>query len=261
MHKTRRRWAIVLVAVWRSSRRHVATTTKTTTANSSSTSSSSSSAAGASIDYSKLDRHAERLGLQLPGRVRPEGHDRVRREGPSGVTLNYTKTGSAAGKTDLANQVVQFAGTDSTDQGRRQGRPSRAASSCTSRPSAAPITVSFNLAGVDKLKLSRDDARRDLRRARSRRGTTRRSRPTTPVPAAVHADRRRAPLRRLGHDEQLHQVPEGGRARRLDARFGRHRQLAGHDPGRREEQRRGLAHQATDGAIGYVDLADAVKAA
>ena len=73
----------------------------------------------------------------------------------SGVTVNYTKSGSGAGKTDLQNQVVQFAGTDSTIKD--EDKPKFKGGEVLYFPTvAAPITVSFNVAGVDKLSLSPD---------------------------------------------------------------------------------------------------------
>jgi phosphate transport system substrate-binding protein len=70
----------------------------------------------------------------------------------SDVTVNYTKSGSSAGKQDLANQVVQFAGTDSLIKD--EDLPSFKGGDVLYFPIvAAPITISYNLPGVD-LKLS-----------------------------------------------------------------------------------------------------------
>jgi ABC-type phosphate transport system substrate-binding protein len=71
----------------------------------------------------------------------------------SGVTVNYAGGGSGKGKTDLQTKTVDFAGTDSTvkpaDLASYQG------GSILYFPTvAAPITVSFNVSGVDALKLS-----------------------------------------------------------------------------------------------------------
>lgn len=54
-------------------------------------------------------------------------------------------------------------------------------------------------------------------------------------------------------------LKSGGRGH-LEARLGRHGELAGRHPGRGEELGRRPADQPTAGAIGYVDLADAAKA-
>ena len=142
-----------------------------------------------------------------------------------GVTVNYGGGGSGKGKTDLAGKMVDFAGTDSLIKPRRS-RPTRAAPILYFPTVAAPITVSYNLRGVDELKLSADDARRDLSSTDhdvERPGHRRRQPRRHP---AEHGDHGRAPLRRLGHHQQLHQVPDAGRrADGLDPGHRRHRQL------------------------------------
>ena len=80
-----------------------------------------------------------------------------------GVTVNYAGGGSGKGKTDLQTKTVDFAGTDSlvkaADVPKYQG------GSILYFPTvAAPITVSYNVSGVDKLQLERADDREDLRR-------------------------------------------------------------------------------------------------
>jgi phosphate transport system substrate-binding protein len=71
----------------------------------------------------------------------------------SGVTINYNSVGSGQGKTDLANQVTDFAGSDSlvkdADKATFKG------GAFLYFPIAAgPITVSYNVKGIDKLALS-----------------------------------------------------------------------------------------------------------
>ncbi len=71
----------------------------------------------------------------------------------SNVTVNYAGGGSGKGKTDLAGQVVEWAGSDS---------PIAAGTESTFKGGtvlyfptvAAPITVSYNLSSVKSLKLS-----------------------------------------------------------------------------------------------------------
>jgi phosphate transport system substrate-binding protein len=70
-----------------------------------------------------------------------------------GIKVNYAGGGSGKGKTDLQTKTVDFAGTDSlvkdTDLPKYQG------GTILYFPTvAAPITVSYNLSGVDALKLS-----------------------------------------------------------------------------------------------------------
>jgi phosphate transport system substrate-binding protein len=71
----------------------------------------------------------------------------------SGINITYSGGGSGKGQTDLASKLVDFAGTDSpiadTDLPKYGG-----ASSILYFPiAAAPITLSYNLSGVDKLTL------------------------------------------------------------------------------------------------------------
>ena len=83
---------------------------------------------------------------------------------------------------------------------------------------AAPITVSYNLPGVDDLQLDAGTLGGIFDRKITKwndagdRGRQPRRRP------AGHRHHGRAPLGRLRHDEQLHQVPRGRGARHLDAR-------------------------------------------
>ena len=71
----------------------------------------------------------------------------------SNITVNYGGGGSGQGKTDLQKKNVQFAGSDSlpkpADLSLYQG------GKVLYFPTvAAPITVSYKLSGVDKLRLS-----------------------------------------------------------------------------------------------------------
>jgi phosphate transport system substrate-binding protein len=71
----------------------------------------------------------------------------------SGATINYQGKGSGAGQTDLANQVVQFAGSDVPVPAASQS--SFKGGSILYFPTVlGPITVSYNLSGVSSLKLS-----------------------------------------------------------------------------------------------------------
>jgi phosphate transport system substrate-binding protein len=131
---------------------------KTTTAASggsqSSSSSSSSGAKGANIDYSTLTGTLNGSGSSFQDAFDQKAKTEFAKVA-SGVTVNYTKSGSSAGKQDLANQVVQFAGTDSLIKD--ADKPTFKGGEVLYFPTVgAPITVSFNVSGVDKLKLSPD---------------------------------------------------------------------------------------------------------
>jgi phosphate transport system substrate-binding protein len=71
----------------------------------------------------------------------------------SGITVNYDSVGSGTGRTDLASNVVQFAGSDSPI-------PSSEQSSFKGKTVLyfpvviGPITLSYNLTGVSNLKLT-----------------------------------------------------------------------------------------------------------
>jgi phosphate transport system substrate-binding protein len=69
------------------------------------------------------------------------------------VTINYQGNGSGQGRTDFVNGVVDFAGTDAAYKSTDPQPPKPFFYFPTV---VAPITVSYNLSGVSKLKLSGD---------------------------------------------------------------------------------------------------------
>jgi phosphate transport system substrate-binding protein len=69
----------------------------------------------------------------------------------SGVTINYNSVGSGSGKKEFGSGLTDFAGTDSLV---KEGDGPAAGSFLYVPTVAAPITVSFNISGVDKLQLS-----------------------------------------------------------------------------------------------------------
>ncbi len=76
-------------------------------------------------------------------------------EAHSGVVINYAGGGSGKGRTDLAGQIVDFAGTDALPK--PADLPTYKGGPLLYFPTvAAPITVSYNLSGVDNLQLSAD---------------------------------------------------------------------------------------------------------
>ena len=69
------------------------------------------------------------------------------------ITVTYKGVGSGQGKTDLSTKDVDFAGSDSTIK--EADLPSFQGGKVLYFPTvAAPITVSFNVSGLDKLQLS-----------------------------------------------------------------------------------------------------------
>jgi phosphate transport system substrate-binding protein len=74
-------------------------------------------------------------------------------EQASNLTINYNGVGSGQGKTDLANKVVDFAGTDSLVKPEDASKYTAGGGVLYFPLVAAPITVSYNVSGVDDLKL------------------------------------------------------------------------------------------------------------
>ena len=119
------------------------------------------------------------------------------------VKINYGGGGSGKGRQDLADMVVDFAGTDA---------PYKEADLAKVKGGEVlyfpillgPITVSYNVQGVDKLQLSAETHRQDLpaRHQEVERQGDRRRQPGRE--AARRRHRRRPPRRRLGHHPELH---------------------------------------------------------
>src|SRR4051794_11941595 len=73
----------------------------------------------------------------------------------SGVTINVNGGGSGKGRQDLADQVVDFAAADGLPKA--SDLPGYKGGALLYFPTvAAPITLSYNVSGVDKLKLDAD---------------------------------------------------------------------------------------------------------
>src|SRR5258705_7403389 len=155
MRRTRRTFAVgVMVALAVVAAACSSDDKKTTTGAGSNTSSSSSSATGIDIDYAKLTGTLNGSGSSFQDAFEQKAKAEFGKSA-SGVTVNYTKSGSGAGKTDLANQVVQYAGTDSLIKD--ADKPTFKGGDVLYFPIVGgPITVSFNVSGVDKLQLSAD---------------------------------------------------------------------------------------------------------
>ena len=102
------------------------------------------------------------------------------------MNFSYDPVGSGGGREQFLAGGVDFAGSDSalnddelTKAKDRCGEPG-----VFELPDyISAIAVVYNLDGVDKLQPLAGHHRRHLQRARSRRGTTRRSPPTTRTPS------------------------------------------------------------------------------
>jgi len=123
---------------------------KTTASSSSSTGGSSSSTAGLNIDYTKLSGSITGGGSSFQDTFDQAVVTKFK-TAASGLTVTYTKSSSGKGISDLATATIDFGGTD---------RPVKDAEKATFTGGdflyfptvAAPITVSYNLSGVDKTK-------------------------------------------------------------------------------------------------------------
>ena len=118
------------------------------------TGTSTGDTSGSSYDYASLSGTLNGSGATFPKAFYEDAIASFA-DVASGVTVNYGGGGSGKGKTDLATQVVQWAGTDSTIKD--ADLPTFQGGTVLYFPTvAAPITVSYNLTGVDKLQLSAD---------------------------------------------------------------------------------------------------------
>ncbi|MEY2454423.1 MAG: phosphate transport system substrate-binding protein [Acidimicrobiaceae bacterium] len=153
MHKRRRVWALGLLTAL-AVIGAACSDDKTTTSATGSSFSGPASVKGASVDYGKLTGTLNGSGSSFQDAFDQKAKSAFAKTA-SGVTVNYTKSGSSAGKQDLANQVVQFAGTDSLIKD--ADKPTFKGGDVLYFPTVgAPITVSYNVNGVDKLQLSAD---------------------------------------------------------------------------------------------------------
>jgi phosphate transport system substrate-binding protein len=150
MHKTRRVWAIPMVAALAILGAACSSDKTTATTNSSPTGSSSSSVAGLTIDYTKLSGSITGGGSSFQDTYDQAVITQFKTKA-TGLTVTYTKSGSGKGISDLATAVIDFGGTD---------RPVKDTEKATFTGGdflyfptvAAPITVSYNQSGVDKTK-------------------------------------------------------------------------------------------------------------
>ncbi len=123
-----------------------------TSSSSSTGGSASSSSSGTSVDYASLKGTLNGSGSSFQDALEQAAITQFKAKAPD-VAVSYTKSGSSAGKQDLQNGVVQFAGTDSLIKD--ADKPKFKGGEVLYFPLAsAPITVSFHLNGVSALQLS-----------------------------------------------------------------------------------------------------------
>lgn len=110
--------------------------------------------AGSTFDYASLSATINGSGSSFQDTLQQTVKGEFAKVA-TGATVNYAKSGSSAGKTDLQTKTVQFAGTDSLIKD--EDKEKFAGGEVLYFPiAAAPITVSYNAPGVDGLKLTAD---------------------------------------------------------------------------------------------------------
>jgi phosphate transport system substrate-binding protein len=116
------------------------------------TGSSTSKAGGSTFDYAGLSGTLNGSGSTFQKAFDEDAIAAFKDVAP-GVTVNYAGGGSGKGKSDLASQVTQWAGSDSAVKD--ADLPTFKGGPILYFPTvAAPVTLSYNLSGVDKLRLS-----------------------------------------------------------------------------------------------------------
>jgi phosphate transport system substrate-binding protein len=112
-----------------------------------------STGGSAANDYASLSGELKASGASFPDAYYQEVIGAFK-EKASDLTINYNATGSSTGKKQFGQGLVDFAGTDSTVKPEKDGV--QEGTFLYVPTVAAPITISYNLQGVDKLQLSPD---------------------------------------------------------------------------------------------------------
>ena len=124
----------------------------TTAAAAATTAGEATTSAAATEDLSKLSATLDASGATFPQAFYEE-QIAAFKEAASGVTINYGGGGSGKGRQDLADQVVDWAGSDGVIK--PEDLPKFKGGEVLYFPTVlAPITLSYNLDGVDKLQLT-----------------------------------------------------------------------------------------------------------
>ncbi len=104
----------------------------------------------ATNEFASLAGTLDASGASFPNAYYQSALDEFEKVAPD-LVIQYRSTGSGTGKKEFGSGLTDFAGTDSTV---KDGDGPAAGSFYYIPTVAAPITVSYNLAGVDKLQLS-----------------------------------------------------------------------------------------------------------
>jgi phosphate transport system substrate-binding protein len=111
---------------------------------------SSGGGSGGGSDVSSLSGTLKASGASFPDAYYQEVISAFKEKAPN-VTVNYNAVGSGTGKKEFGQGLTDFAGSDSLV---KDSDGVQAGSFLYVPTVAAPITVSYNLSGVDKLQLS-----------------------------------------------------------------------------------------------------------
>jgi phosphate transport system substrate-binding protein len=177
----------------------------------------------------------------------------------SGTTINYAGGGSGKGKTDLQTKTVDFAGTDSLV------KPADLASYQGGKilyfPTvAAPITISFNVSGVDKLQLDATTLAKifDAQITKWNDAAIAQDNPGVNLPSTTIVVAHRAEASGTTSNFTKYLTLAGGPAWTL----GQGDTVNWPANSQAGQGNQGVAQivSQTDGAVGYVDLADATAA-
>jgi phosphate transport system substrate-binding protein len=172
------------------------------------------------------------------------------------VTVTYNAVGSGTGKKEFGQGLTDFAGTDSTV---KPGDGPAEGSFVYVPTVAGPITVSYNLSGVDKLQLSPDTVANifqtkitkwnDPAIAKDNPGA---SLPATPITVAHRSD---------GSGTTSNFTKYLAAAAPSTWKLGSGDTVAWPSGTQGAEKNTGVAQiiKQTDGAVGYVDFSDAVE--
>jgi phosphate transport system substrate-binding protein len=114
-----------------------------------------------SSDLSSLSGDLKASGASFPNAYYQKALDEFANVAPD-LNITYNSTGSGTGKKEFGSGLTDFAGSDSTVM---DGDGPTPGSFLYVPTVAAPITVSYNLSGVDKLQLSPDTLANIFQRA------------------------------------------------------------------------------------------------
>ena len=210
---------------------------------------------GDNANGSNLSGELKASGASFPDAYYQEVISAFKEKAPD-VTVTYNAVGSGTGKKEFGQGLTDFAGTDSTVKP-DDGVP---AGSFVYVPTVAgPITVSYNLSGVDKLQLSPDTLAdifqakitkwNDPAIAKDNKGV---SLPATPITVAHRSD---------GSGTTNNFTKYLTAAAPSSWKLGSGDTVAWPSGTQGAEKNTGVAQiiKQTDGAVGYVDYSDALE--